>query len=158
MEAFEYFIRTLMVNSGYFFLMFFVAGIAMNVFAENLKKSLFPKYTEEEIANGKVQKKCPRWLGLIIGLAILGVFTVCAFSADLADVPHCKIPGGIYWYFIWAVAFYFWQMAAMKAVKYFITKIAPMYMTGKPREKKASKPVYQVPKGAKVEYVDSTVE
>ena len=55
MEAFEYFIRTLMTNSGYFFLMFFVAGIAMNVFAENLKKSLFPKYTEEEIANGKVQ-------------------------------------------------------------------------------------------------------
>ena len=158
MEAFEYVIRTLMFNSGYFFVMFFVAGLTMNVFAENLKKSLFPKYTEEELASGKTQKKCPRWLGLIIGIVILAIFSACAFSADYAGVPHCAIPGGVYWYFIWAVAFYFWQMAALKAVKYFFTKIAPLYMTGKPREKKAAKPVYQVPKGSKVEYVDTAIE
>lgn len=158
MEVFENFIRTLMADSGYFFIMFIVAGVAMNAFTENLKKSLFPKYTEEEIANGKIQKDCPRWAGMLIGISILAIFSICSMTADFAGVKGCKIPGGVYWFFIWAVAFYFWQMAAMKAVKYFFTKVAPIYMTGKPREKKASKPVYQVPKGAKVEYVDGKVE
>lgn len=158
MGVFENFIRTLMADSGYFFIMFIVAGIAMNAFAENLKKSLFPKYSEEEIAKGKVQKSCPRWIGLLIGIAILAIFTACSMTADRAGAEGCKIPGGFYWFFVWAVAFYFWQMAAMKAVKYFFTKLAPQYMTGKPREKKAQKPIYQVPKGAKVEYVDGKIE
>ena len=158
MEAFEMFIRTLMYESGYFVVMFIIAGLALNSFSETLKKSIYPKYTEEELASGKVQKQCPRWVGLLIGVGIVSVFMLCAVSADNGYQPHSAVPGGSYWYPIWAVEFYFWQMASMKTVKWVFTKVAPLYMTGKPREKKASKPIYQVPKGAKVEYVDGNIE
>lgn len=153
MEAINIFFSTLFEDSGILILLFFVTGIAFNVFGEIVKKQIFPKLTEDESAAGKKQKDCPRWIGMLIGIALTGVFLACAISASLAGMPHCSLIGGMYFVPVWAVAYYVWQIAAMQAVKSIMKLMFPRFMTGKGRPEKPKKvKVYRVPAGATVEY------
>ena len=123
MEAVNQFFTTLFAESGTLILLFIAAGLFLNVFGEIIKKTIYPRYTEAEIASGKVQRECPGWVGLIIGISLTLLF--------------------------WAIAFYLWQMVCMKMVKFIMKRICPVYMTGKPRPPKPKKDI-EVPAGYKL--------
>lgn len=141
-------------ESGNFIIMFFVAGIALDCFFEVIKKQIYPKATEEEKQEGKESKKCPAWVGMLFGLANTAIFSLFSIIAHLNNTPHCIVIGGLTWFFVWAVAFYLYQMGASILVKLIMRRLFPKMMTGKPRKSKDDRPIYQVPKGAKIEYVD----
>lgn len=156
MEA-EILLNQLFYESGSFLVMFFVAGVVLNLFTELIKKQIFPKYSEEETSEGKFSKSCPSWIGMLIGVANTIVFTILTVTAHLNGAEHCAIIGGLTWVFIWVVGFYVYQMSASLLVKLILRKMFPFFMTGKPRNKKppkAERATYLVPKGSKVEYVD----
>ena len=155
MEA-EILFNQLFFESGSFVVMFFVAGIVLNLFTELIKKQIFPKYTEEEEAQGKKSKTCPSWVGMLIGVANTIVFTVLSVTAHMMGAEHCMIIGGLTWMFIWVVGFYVYQMSSSFLVKLILRKMFPFFMTGRPRDKKhkSDRMICQVPKGAKVVYVD----
>lgn len=158
MIGFKSFTQLLFEESGFFIIMFFVTGIAFNVLAEFVKKQIFPRRTEEEIKAGAVQKNCPKWLGMIIGLVLTAIFIACSLLAHLSGTAHSMIIGGVFFTPVWFVIYYLYQMAAMRLVKCFLTFVAPGFMTGHGRKKRPQKPIYQVPRGAKVEYVDAVEE
>ncbi len=151
MEALNAFFNTLFYESGVLILLFIVTGIVFNVFGEFIKKTLFPKITQEEKADGKKQKECPGWLGIVIGVIFTILFLVCTMLAQFTHAAHCALIGGYAFLPVWAIAYYLWQMAAMKLVKIVMRKICPLYMTGKPRppKPKKEKPV-SVPEGYKL--------
>lgn len=155
MEA-EVLLNQLFYESGSFLVMFFVAGIVLNLFTELIKKQIFPKRSEEEIAEGKLSKSCPSWVGMLIGVANTLVFTILTVLAHMNGSAHCAIIGGFTWIFIWVVGFYVYQMSASLLVKLILRKLFPFFMTGhhRPRKQKVERPTYLVPKGSKVEYVD----
>lgn len=144
-------LQQLFEESGYFIAMFFVSGIVLDVFTELLKKQIFPK-TEDEATS----KKCPSWIGMLIGIANTVIFTIFSVLAHLNGTPHCQIIGGFTWIFVWIVGFYAYQMGASLLIKLIMKKMFPCFMTGFPRpiKPKGEKVVYQVPKGSKVEFVD----
>lgn len=154
LESVDFFFDTLFAESGVLILLFGVTGIVFNVFSETIKKQIYPKYTEEELAAGKVQKDMPRWVGMIFGIVSTAVFTACAIGASLTGAPHCHLIGGYFFAPVWCVAYYIWQMACMKVVKRILCLMFPRFMTGhgRPARQKKEK-VYKIPAGAKVEYV-----
>ena len=155
LEAIGLFFTRLLDESGNLILMFIITGVVFNVFAEIVKKQIFPKLTEEELAAGKVQKECPAWIGMIIGVVLTIVFLACAIGAYITVTPHCQLIGGFFFTPVWAVAYYVWQMACMKLVKGIMTLLFPLFMTGHKRPQKPPKQkVYKIPAGATVEYVD----
>lgn len=157
LEAISTFFTTLFSESGNLILLFFVTGIVFNVFTEVVKKQIWPKYTEEEISAGKKQKSCPEWMGMIFGIFLTIVFIFCTLMAYHSGVPHCSLIGGYYFIPVWCVAYYIWQMAAMKFVKMVMRKLFPVFMTGGNRPPRPQRPkVYKVPAGATVEYVGET--
>ena len=151
MEALTIFFTTLFEESGVLMLLFFATGLVFNVFGEIIKKTLFPKITAEEKSAGKAQKECPGWLGIVIGAVLTILFLVCTMLAQFTHAPHCALIGGYAFLPVWAIAYYLWQMAAMKLIKLVMRKICPLYMTGKPRppKPKKEKPV-MVPDGYKL--------
>lgn len=149
MEAVNQFFTTLFAESGTLILLFIAAGLFLNVFGEIIKKTIYPRYTEAEIASGKVQRECPGWVGLIIGISLTLLFLACTIAAELTKAPHCALLGGWAFLPIWAIAFYLWQMVCMKMVKFIMKRICPVYMTGKPRPPKPKKDI-EVPAGYKL--------
>ena len=141
-------------ESGMFLLMFVLSGIFLSLFMEVVKKQIFPKPTDDEIAKGKVEKKCPAWVGMLLGVLNTIIFTACAIMADIGMGAHSAIPGGLWFVAIWFIGFYLWQWLAGKAVKLFLKRIVPCFMTGKPRKPHVSRPTVEVPRGVKVKYVD----
>ena len=153
MEAARVFFTTLLDESGNLILLFVIGGLVFNVFTEIIKKQIFPRLTKEELAAGKVQKYCPKWLGMVIGVLETILFTVCVVGSQFIHTPHCQLIGGWFFLPIWFVAFYLWQMACMKVVKKLLMIMCPFFMTGDKRPPKPQKPkVYKIPKGATVEY------
>ena len=153
MESLTIFFNTLFEESGNLILLFFVTGVVFNVFAEIIKKQIFPKYSPEEKAAGKVDREMPRWVGMIFGIFLMIVFMSCAVAASLDGVPHCKLIGGNFFIPVWCVAYYIWQLGCMKVVKMVMKALFPRFMTGKPKEKVVKTKVYKIPAGAKVEYI-----
>lgn len=147
MEILESFFISLMEDSGYFLLMFFVSGFVFNLLGEVVKKQIFPQDIEGEA------KKCPKFVGMIVGLVLTFAFIAFASAADTNGEIHSAVIGGNWMLPVWFIAFYMYQMCATKVVKAALKKLFPVFMTGHKPEK-AKKPVYQVPRGAKVEYVD----
>ena len=156
LEALNVFFDTLFAESGNLILLFGVTGVVFNVFSETIKKQVYPKYTAEELAAGKVQKDMPRWVGMIFGIVSTIVFTACAVGASVTGVPHCSLIGGYFFIPVWCVAYYIWQIACMKLVKRILIAMFPKFMTGHGRPQKPKKEkVYKIPAGAKVEYMVS---
>lgn len=157
MEALDTFFVTLFYESGVLMLLFIVTGLVFNVFGEIIKKTLFPKLTEDEIAKGKKQKECPGWFGIVIGVLSTILFLVCTMLAQFTHAQHCALVGGYAFLPVWAVAYYLWQMAGMKLVKWMMRKICPLYMTGRPRPPKPRKEkTVAVPEGYKLVREDGT--
>lgn len=158
-EAFDVFMTALFDESGGLMVMFVVTGLAFNVFTETIKKQIWPKYTAEELAAGKVQKEMPAWIGMIFGIVMTAIFTACAVLSSAYAVPHCQLIGGNFFVPVWMVAYYLWQMACMKVIKGIMTALFPRFMTGHKRPQKPQRPkVYKVPAGATVEYVQEDGE
>lgn len=153
-DALNIYFTTLFAESGTLIVLFLLTGIAFNIFSEIIKKQIFPKYTAEELSAGKVQKDCPRWLGMIFGLVLTIVFLACAIGANFTNTPHCRLIGGVFFLPVWAVAYYIWQMAAMKLIKLIMKKMFPVFMTGSRPPRKPKTKVIRVPQGYKVEYED----
>ena len=159
MEAVTIYLTTLFNESGNLILLFIAGGIVFNVFTEIIKKQIFPKLTAEESAAGKVQKECPKWLGMIIGIIMTILFTACVIGSQHLGTPHCQLIGGYFFLPIWFVAFYLWQMACMKIVKKLLVLICPFFMTGNRRPPKPQKPkVIKIPAGAVVQYEEMNEE
>lgn len=156
---FNLFTRLWVEVSGVFVLMFLLSGVFLSVFTEIIKKQIFPKYTEEEKAEGKEDKDCPKWVGMLMGIGCTVIFFVCAVLADRNAVAHSTIPGGLWFLPIWFIGFYLWQWIACRVIKVILKALAPKFMTGTGRKKKVdTRPVYEVPKGAKVVYVEAEEE
>lgn len=149
MEAVNHFFTTLFAESGTLILLFIIAGVFLNVFGEIIKKTIYPRITPEESAAGKVQKECPGWAGMVIGISLTLLFLACTIAAEITHAPHCSLVGGWAFLPIWAIAFYLWQMICMKLVKAVMKRICPIYMTGKPRPPKPKKDI-SVPAGYKL--------
>lgn len=101
--------------------MFFLCGIAFELFLEFIKASLFPKKKDEEA------KPCPRWLGLIMGVAVTVVYIFLAYSAYFAFGAEggFLIPGGVIFIPIWSILFFFWQYKALKVAKWLCSRMFP---------------------------------
>lgn len=145
-------------ENGIFILMFLVSGVFLSLFLEVVKKQIFPKLSDEDKEKGKIERKCPAWAGMLLGLFGTGVFMACAILASLNGVAHSSIPGGLWFLPIWAIGFYLWQWLAGRAVKAVLKRITPCFMTGKPRNPHVDKPTFEVPKGAKIKWVDPLEE
>ena len=158
LESIKLFFDTLFEESGVLILMFVITGPVFNVFVETIKKQIFPKYTEEEIAAGKKQKECPRWVGMLFGIFLTHAFTALAIGASVTATPHCTLIGGFFFLPVWAVAYYIWQMGCMRVVKMIMRKMFPSFMTGHKPKKPQKTKVIRVPAGTNVEYIENTEE
>ena len=148
-------------ESGFFIMMFVLSGIFLSLFMEVIKKQIYPKYTDKEKESGKVEKNCPKWVGMLFGILSTIIFTACAIMAEMFGAVHSSIPGGLWFIPIWFVGFYLWQWLAGKLVKMVLRVMVPVFMTGLTRDGRKhsdERPVYEVPRGAKVKYVDPEVE
>ena len=158
MEALVAFFTNLFDESGNLIVLFFITGIVFNVFSEIIKGQIWPKYSKEEIAAGKVQNEMPAWMGMIFGLFFMLVFISCAVAASMSGIPHCALIGGNFFIPVWCVAYYIWQMGCMKVVKFLMRLLFPRFMLGNKPHKQPRQKVYRVPAGAKVEYVEEETE
>ena len=156
MEAIDIFFRTLFDESGVLILLFIVTGLVFNVFGEIIKKTLWPKLTEEDVAKGKKQKEVPGWFGIVIGVILTVLFLCCTMLAQVTSAAHCALIGGYAFLPVWAIAYYLWQMVGMKIVKWLMKKICPLYMTGIPRPPRPKKEP-TVPAGYKLVKEDTEV-
>lgn len=143
-------------TSGDYIIMFVVSAFGFSVMGELIKKSIFPKLSSSE-AESTEQKKCPKWLGLVIGAAWTAVFAVVAIIADRTGADRCQIVGGLYFFPITLVIYFAYQWAVDMLVKKMLRTILPKFMTGessKGTKEKSDTEVYVVPKGAKIKRVD----
>ena len=141
MEGAMLYFETLFEESGNLILLFFVTGIVFNIFAEIIKKQIFPAYSPEELAAGKVQKEMPSWIGMLFGIFLMIVFISCAVAASMSGTPHCKLIGGNWFLPVWCVAYYVWQMVCMKLVQMVMKILFPKFMMGN-KPQKPPKPKY----------------
>lgn len=89
--------------------MFFVAGIAFELFCEFIKASLYPKNKGKDV---------PRLLGLILGFSISVVYTTLAFMAYAKFGDNgWFIPGGAIFAIVWLILFFFYQYKAITVAK-----------------------------------------
>lgn len=102
-------------------IMFFLCGIAFELLLEFVKATLFPKNESGE------SKKCPRWLGLIMGGGITAIYLILAYAAFFAFGAEggFLIPGGLIFIPVWAILFLFYQYKALRIAKWLCSKLFP---------------------------------
>lgn len=140
--------------SGDYLLLFFLSAFGFSMFGELIKKSLYPKLTKAE-AEKNVQTNCPKWVGLLMGIAWTLIFSITAIIADRAGAERCAIVGGLYFFPITMILYFSYQWAVMLLVKKLMKAALPRFMTGEASEKKEKKEaeVVIIPKGTKVKRV-----
>lgn len=139
-------------SSGDYITLFILSAFGFALFGELLKKSLFPKLSEGECEKN-IQKKCPKWLGLVIGCVWTAIFGIVAVIAHKTGAERCQIIGGLYFFPITLVIYFAYQWAVMLLVKKTLKAMLPKFMTGEERSK-SNKEVVVIPRGAKVKRVD----
>lgn len=134
MDVFLFYVAMFFQAIGWQLLMFFLCGIAFELAAEFIKATLYPVTK---------QKECPRWLGMVLGAIITGVYLLMAYTAHgLFGDDGWYIPGGFVFLPVWFILFYFYQYKAMSIAKWLRNKMFPTLKdpcyTKPKREKKDS--------------------
>lgn len=119
-NAFLVWVENLLRASGYQILMFFLAGIALELAVEFIKATLYPKTKKD--AEGNV-KSCPRWLGMALGAVITVVYLAMAYAAS--GIAGFYIPAGPIFLPVWFILFYVYQFKAIKVSKWLRDKMFP---------------------------------
>lgn len=109
-------------------LMFFLSGIALELFSEFVKATFYPTktVTAEDGTTSEVEREVPRWLGFTLGVVNTVAYLIMAYSAygSFGD-KGCLIPGGFVFFPVWAILFYFWQYAAIRVSKWICRRMFP---------------------------------